>query len=222
MIARISSAITGAVSSSWCRIKRSSSRPYRWNALPPGADTPDSASRRIERAVSTEGRGRHFDVLPRRCRARGMARRRGCIGPRPCARARGSRVRPFSPTAMRPRWSSRDGRRRSGAAAASSCVVFNPLHASIPSARHADPVMLELFNNMFMNIAEQMGLRLQNTAYSVNIKERLDFSCALFERRGRADRKRAAYACAPGLDERIDPYRDRSQSAACAAAMCLC
>ncbi|MDZ5460810.1 hydantoinase B/oxoprolinase family protein, partial [Azohydromonas lata] len=48
----------------------------------------------------------------------------------------------------------------------------------------ADPVMLEVFNNLFMNIAEQMGLRLQNTAYSVNIKERLDFSCALFDAGG--------------------------------------
>lgn len=48
----------------------------------------------------------------------------------------------------------------------------------------ADPVMLEVFNNLFMNIAEQMGLRLQNTAYSVNIKERLDFSCALFDATG--------------------------------------
>ncbi len=48
----------------------------------------------------------------------------------------------------------------------------------------ADPVMLEVFNNLFMNIAEQMGLRLQNTAYSVNIKERLDFSCALFSAAG--------------------------------------
>jgi len=47
-----------------------------------------------------------------------------------------------------------------------------------------DPVMLEVFNNLFMNIAEQMGLRLQNTAYSVNIKERLDFSCALFDGSG--------------------------------------
>ena len=47
-----------------------------------------------------------------------------------------------------------------------------------------DPVMLEVFNNLFMNIAEQMGLRLQNTAYSVNIKERLDFSCALFSAAG--------------------------------------
>jgi 5-oxoprolinase (ATP-hydrolysing) len=48
----------------------------------------------------------------------------------------------------------------------------------------ADPVLLEVFNNLFMNIAEQMGLQLQNTAYSVNIKERLDFSCALFDTRG--------------------------------------
>src|SRR5467141_2643843 len=47
-----------------------------------------------------------------------------------------------------------------------------------------DPVMLEIFNNLYMSIAEQMGLRLQNTAYSVNIKERLDFSCALFDAEG--------------------------------------
>jgi 5-oxoprolinase (ATP-hydrolysing) len=47
-----------------------------------------------------------------------------------------------------------------------------------------DPVLLEVFNNLFMNIAEQMGLQLQNTAYSVNIKERLDFSCALFDTEG--------------------------------------
>ena len=47
-----------------------------------------------------------------------------------------------------------------------------------------DPVLLEVFNNLFMNIAEQMGLQLQNTAHSVNIKERLDFSCALFDAQG--------------------------------------
>lgn len=47
-----------------------------------------------------------------------------------------------------------------------------------------DPVLLEVFNNLFMNIAEQMGLQLQNTAYSVNIKERLDFSCAIFDAEG--------------------------------------
>ena len=48
----------------------------------------------------------------------------------------------------------------------------------------ADPVMLEVFNNLFMSLAEQMGVALQNTAYSVNIKERLDFSCAVFDGTG--------------------------------------
>ncbi|WP_405809312.1 hydantoinase B/oxoprolinase family protein [Streptomyces sp. NBC_01520] len=47
-----------------------------------------------------------------------------------------------------------------------------------------DPVMLEVFNNLFMSIAEQMGVRLESTAHSVNIKERLDFSCALFDADG--------------------------------------
>jgi 5-oxoprolinase (ATP-hydrolysing) len=49
---------------------------------------------------------------------------------------------------------------------------------------HADPIMLEVFNNLFMSIAEQMGVSLQSTAYSVNIKERLDFSCAVFAHDG--------------------------------------
>ncbi len=48
----------------------------------------------------------------------------------------------------------------------------------------ADPVMLEIFNNLLMSIAEQMGVTLQNTAYSANIKERLDFSCAIFDNQG--------------------------------------
>ncbi|MEO0386123.1 MAG: hydantoinase B/oxoprolinase family protein [Pseudomonadota bacterium] len=48
----------------------------------------------------------------------------------------------------------------------------------------ADPIMLEVFNNLFMSVAEQMGATLANTAFSVNIKERLDFSCALFTPRG--------------------------------------
>ncbi len=47
-----------------------------------------------------------------------------------------------------------------------------------------DPVLLEIFNNLFMAIAENMGFALQNTAYSVNIKERLDFSCAVFDSAG--------------------------------------
>jgi 5-oxoprolinase (ATP-hydrolysing) len=57
-----------------------------------------------------------------------------------------------------------------------------PLRRAIGTS--ADPVMLEIFNNLFMSIAEQMGLRLQNTAHSVNIKERLDFSCAIFDAAG--------------------------------------
>jgi 5-oxoprolinase (ATP-hydrolysing) len=48
----------------------------------------------------------------------------------------------------------------------------------------ADPVLLEVFNNLFMAIAEQMGVTLANTSYSVNIKERLDFSCAIFDPEG--------------------------------------
>ena len=56
-----------------------------------------------------------------------------------------------------------------------------PREARVAIGTQVDPVMLEVFNNLFMNIAEQMGLQLQNTAYSVNIKERLDFSCALFD-----------------------------------------
>ncbi len=51
--------------------------------------------------------------------------------------------------------------------------------------KKADPVMVEVFNNLFVSIAEQMGYALQNTARSVNIKERLDFSCAIFDARGR-------------------------------------
>jgi 5-oxoprolinase (ATP-hydrolysing) len=47
-----------------------------------------------------------------------------------------------------------------------------------------DPVLLEIFNNLFMSVAEQMGVRLRSTAHSVNIKERLDFSCALFDADG--------------------------------------
>src|SRR5690625_7921107 len=47
-----------------------------------------------------------------------------------------------------------------------------------------DPVMLEIFNNLFMAVAEQMGATLGNTAFSVNIKERLDYSCAIFDQEG--------------------------------------
>ena len=57
-------------------------------------------------------------------------------------------------------------------------------HRDFAVGTQADPVMLEVFNNLFMSIAEQMGATLANTAYSVNIKERLDFSCAIFDPTG--------------------------------------
>ena len=63
-----------------------------------------------------------------------------------------------------------------------SRVVSLPKKVAIGT--QADPVMLEVFNNLFMSIAEQMGGVLQNTSYSVNIKERLDFSCAIFDTQG--------------------------------------
>ncbi|MBI5912130.1 MAG: hydantoinase B/oxoprolinase family protein [Betaproteobacteria bacterium] len=56
--------------------------------------------------------------------------------------------------------------------------------ARVAIGTSVDPVMLEVFNNLYMSIAEQMGLRLEATAHSVNIKERLDFSCALFDDQG--------------------------------------
>jgi 5-oxoprolinase (ATP-hydrolysing) len=59
-----------------------------------------------------------------------------------------------------------------------------PLERTAAVGTDVDPVMLEIFNNLFMSIAEQMGSTLEKTAYSVNIKERLDFSCALFTPEG--------------------------------------
>ncbi|RYC30376.1 5-oxoprolinase [Lichenibacterium minor] len=55
---------------------------------------------------------------------------------------------------------------------------------AVAGAEAADPVLLEVFNNLFMHVAEQTGLVLQNTSQSVNIKERLDFSCAIFDAEG--------------------------------------
>jgi len=84
-----------------------------------------------------------------------------------------------STTVVEPGWSAlraRDG-----------TLVLNrtsPAERAQAIGTDADPVMLEIFNNLFMAIAEEMGVALQSTATSVNIKERLDFSCALFDRTG--------------------------------------
>ena len=80
----------------------------------------------------------------------------------------------------------------------------------------ADPVMLEVFNNLFMSIAEQMGATLQNTAYSVNIKERLDFSCAIFDPDG------ALVANAPHLPVHLGSMSASVRSIAKANANKMC
>ena len=61
-----------------------------------------------------------------------------------------------------------------------------------------DPVRLEIFNNLFMSVAEQMGYRLQSTAHSVNVKERLDFSCAIFDARATSSSTRRTCRCTSG------------------------
>jgi 5-oxoprolinase (ATP-hydrolysing) len=83
-----------------------------------------------------------------------------------------------STTVVEPGWAA--------AHSASGDLLLNRVGARTQhaSTAEADPVRLEIYNNLFMSIAEQMGLALQNTAYSVNIKERLDFSCALFDAGG--------------------------------------
>src|SRR5262249_41177577 len=60
-------------------------------------------------------------------------------------------------------------------------LTRSPASVAAPQSTTADPVRVEIYNALFMSIAEQMGVTLQRTASSVNIKERLDFSCALFD-----------------------------------------
>ena len=137
-------------------------RPPRPQARPSRAET--------VRHVSRGGRCARDAGVPPRAPAR---RRHGST-------ARRSSPRRNATTVVEPGWQaevdaarpSRARARRRRAASASR------------SAPRVDPVMLEIFNNLFMTIAEQMGLRAANTAYSVNIKERLDFSCALFDADG--------------------------------------
>ncbi|SON55736.1 Acetophenone carboxylase gamma subunit [Hartmannibacter diazotrophicus] len=88
-------------------------------------------------------------------------------------------IEPHQTIVVEPEW-------RAEITALDHVLLTRPLAKSRTAAigTAADPVMLEVFNNLFMSIAEQMGVTLQNTAYSVNIKERLDFSCAVFDEDG--------------------------------------
>ncbi|QOC21526.1 hydantoinase B/oxoprolinase family protein [Wenzhouxiangella sp. AB-CW3] len=88
-------------------------------------------------------------------------------------------IEPNSTTVLEPNWSARRNRR--------GHLVLDRRHGAedtVDIGTRADPVMLEVFNNLFMAIAEHMGAVLQQTAWSANIKERLDFSCALFDGQG--------------------------------------
>jgi 5-oxoprolinase (ATP-hydrolysing) len=88
-------------------------------------------------------------------------------------------VEDFATTVLEPGWQAEQTGR--------SDLLLTRVQAR-PAQRSAgtavDPVMLEIFNNLFMSVAEQMGVRLQSTSHSVNIKERLDFSCAVFDSAG--------------------------------------
>ena len=86
---------------------------------------------------------------------------------------------PSSTTVVEPGW--RAKRAGDGTLVLARAVPFNRAKAI---GTYVDPVRLEIFNNLFMAIAEEMGVALQSTATSVNIKERLDFSCAMFDREG--------------------------------------
>ena len=91
---------------------------------------------------------------------------------------------PSSSSRIRPSWSRTAGAPRSRPRTTWCSSAPSALKRQSAIGTDADPVMLEVFNNLFMSIAEQMGVSLQNTAYSVNIKERLDFSCAVFDADG--------------------------------------
>ena len=86
---------------------------------------------------------------------------------------------PTSTTVVEPGW-------RAELMAGGELLLRRTSPPARPSAdpAHVSPLLLEVFNSLFMSIAEQMGATLANTAVSVNIKERLDFSCAVFDAHG--------------------------------------
>ena len=88
-------------------------------------------------------------------------------------------VEDFATTVVEPGWQAE--RHRAGL---TCCSPGSAAPAGRARGTEVDPVLLEIFNNLFMSVAEQMGVRLRSTAHSVNIKERLDFSCAIFDARG--------------------------------------
>ena len=142
----------------------SSGEVSRGRPLPPG----DAGSRRT--AVSMYVAGRWADVP--------LARRRDL---RPGAGVDGPALitEDFATTVVEPGW-------RAEVTPDEDLLLTRvvPRPGRADAGTEADPVLLEIFNNLFMSVAEQMGARLRATAHSVNIKERLDFSCAVFDAQG--------------------------------------
>ena len=188
----------------------------RFGFAPPAAP-PQVATLRVEVVVAGERTPRHrrdeagAGERPRARLVRRLARR---------AAARPVRARAGASALRDPRSSSSRTRRRSSKPAGRAERLddgtlrlsrHEGAAAGAIDARNADPAQLELFNHRFMQVAEQMGAVLQATAVSVNIRERLDFSCALFDPAGRAHRERAAHARPPRLDgsERARGHRGK-------------
>ncbi len=181
--------------------RRDDSAPSRRRTRRASASSTQSKQLVVE-AVSVEavGGGAKFSE-PERPRTREPAARAGaphevllqrragttpaCLYPRPAqARPQGQGRRHHHRAAPDHRGRGRLAGRADGEEPPGAVARRTRSSATHAIGTQADPVMLEVFNNLFMSIAEQMGVSLQNTAYSVNIKERLDFSCAVFAHDG--------------------------------------
>ena len=90
-------------------------------------------------------------------------------------------------------------------------LIRDPLPANSGTLRlmRRDPVELEIFKNLYHSIAEEMGAALRRTAFSPNIKERRDYSCAVFDGSGRSDRDGRSHAGASRIDADVGARRDR-------------
>jgi 5-oxoprolinase (ATP-hydrolysing) len=146
---------------------RAVGRPRALSPLAAGAKA-RGAARRGEARVYTRGEFRVTPIVEREALAPGEVVEGPAI-----------LVEPHATTVVEPGW--RAVRRATGEVLLER---YQPRPAARATGTDVDPVSLELFNNLFMSIAEQMGQTLANTAHSVNIKERLDFSCALFDQSG--------------------------------------
>jgi 5-oxoprolinase (ATP-hydrolysing) len=160
------------------KTRPSSSRPSRWKASTTGKDHRIEPERALDPAEISDGETRPVYANGKWHDARIVRRDRL----QPGNRLKGPAliIEPNQTIVMEPGWEATINARDHVL-----LTRYEKLDRALAiGADKADPIMLEVFNNLFMSIAEQMGVTLQNTAYSVNIKERLDFSCAVFDRTG--------------------------------------